>query len=223
VKPKPTSGLISLLRDRIFSFGMVLAVGFLLLVSLVISAALAAADKFARGLFPAPPVVFEIASTIVSLGVVTLLIALLFKYLPDREIRWNKMWPGALATAVLFTVGRLLIGLYLGKASVASAYGAAGSLVALIVWVYYSAQIFFFGAELTRVYAKSGEAETPAALQASTQPASNSMPVQSQPPPRPVIVSINHGPPSKAAKILSLTSAIALLGISFLRQRRRMG
>src|SRR5688572_1372698 len=156
IRPKPSSGLISLLRQRIFSFGMVLAVGFLLLVSLVVGAGLAAADKFARGAFSFPPMVFEITNTVVSLAITSLMFALLLKYLPETKIPWGHVCPGAIATATLFSIGRVLIGLYLGKASVGSAYGAAGSLVVLIVWVYYSAQIFFFGAEFTRVYAESG-------------------------------------------------------------------
>jgi membrane protein len=156
IKPTPTSGLRSLLRERVFSFGLVLAVGFLLLVSLVISAVIAGLTTFARDIFPVPPIVFEIANTFVSLAITTSIFALMFKYLPDTKIVTRQVWPGALVTAILFTIGRVLIGLYLGKASVGSAYGAAGSVVALIVWVYYSAQIFFLGAEFTRVYAKSG-------------------------------------------------------------------
>jgi membrane protein len=159
VQPNSSGVLTSMLWQRIFSFGLVLAVGFLLLVSLVISAAIEAADKFARGMFPFPPMMFEIANSLVSLAITTFVFALLIKYIPEIRISWRAVWPGALVTALLFTLGRFLIGFYLGKASVGSAYGAAGSVVALIVWVYYSAQIFFFGAEFTRVYAEFAGAE----------------------------------------------------------------
>src|SRR5262249_6635392 len=149
VPTKPAQGFRGLVLERLLSFGMVLAVGFLLLVGLVVSAAIAAADKFARDALPLPPVVFMIANIIISLGITTFVFALLFKFIPDTLIRWRDAWPGALFTATLFTAGKVLIGLYLGKASVGSPYGAAGSLVVLIVWIYYSAQIFFFGAAFT--------------------------------------------------------------------------
>ena len=132
---------------------MVLSVGFLLLVSLIISAALAFLGKFFSGLIPLPEFIFHVINFIVSFGVITLLFALLFKFVPARHIPWRDVGIGAVGTALLFTVGKMLLGLYLGKTSVGSAYGAAGSLVAVIVWVYYSAQIFFFGAEFTRVHA----------------------------------------------------------------------
>jgi membrane protein len=152
-EPKNESGLMGMLKARLFSFGMVLSVGFLLLVSLIISAALAFLGKFFSGLIPLPEFIFQLINFAVSFGVITLLFALLFKFVPARHIPWRDVGVGAIGTALLFTVGKLLLALYLGKASVGSAYGAAGSLVAVIVWVYYSAQIFFFGAEFTRVYA----------------------------------------------------------------------
>ena len=152
-EPKNSSGLMGMLKERLFSFGMVLSVGFLLLVSLIISAALAFLGKFFSGLIPLPEFVFQIVNFAVSFAIITLLFALLFKFVPARHIPWRDVAVGAVGTALLFTVGKLLLGLYLGKASVGSAYGAAGSLVAVIVWVYYSAQIFFFGAEFTRVHA----------------------------------------------------------------------
>jgi membrane protein len=151
--PKNASGLMGVLQQKLFSFGMVLSVGFLLLASLIISAALAFLGKFFVGLFSVPPFLVEGINFMVSFAVVTVLFALMFKYVPAVHISWGNVWTGALGTALLFTIGKQLLGLYLGKASVGSAYGAAGSLVAMIVWVYYSAQIFFFGAEFTRVYA----------------------------------------------------------------------
>jgi len=151
--PPQTSGLLSLVRDRLISLAMVMAVGFLLLVSLVVSAALAAAEGWMQDWMPGWDEVIWTVSTLASFAVVTALFALIFKLLPDARIAWRDVWVGAVLTAVLFTAGKFLIGLYLGKSSVASAYGAAGSVVVLIVWVYYAAQIFYFGAELTRAYA----------------------------------------------------------------------
>ena len=152
-EPKNESGLMGMVKQRLFSFGMVLSVGFLLLVSLIISAALAFLGKFFSAMLPLPPFVFQVINFIVAFGVITVLFALLFKFVPARHIPWRDVRIGAVGTALLFTIGKFLLGLYLGKASVGSAYGAAGSLVAVIVWVYYSAQIFFFGAEFTRVHA----------------------------------------------------------------------
>lgn len=150
VPPSPDESVVAWLRQRVFSFGMVLAIGFLLLVSLVLSAALAAAGKFFGDLLPLPEVVLNSANFVVSLLGIAILFGLIFKYVPDKKIAWPEVRTGALATAFLFTVGKTLIGLYLGKTGVGSAYGAAGSVIVVIVWVYYSAQIFFFGAELTR-------------------------------------------------------------------------
>lgn len=151
-KPKEAAGFIGMLKDRLFSFGMVLSVGFVLLASLVVSAGLAIVGKFFSGLIPLPAPVFQGINFLVSFAVITVLFALMFKYVPAIHISWRNVRTGAIGTALLFTAGKFALGLYLGKASVGSAYGAAGSLVAMIVWVYYSAQIFFFGAEFTRVY-----------------------------------------------------------------------
>jgi len=153
VKPKPGRGFIRMLKNRFISFTMVLGVGFLLLVSLVVSAAIAALGSWMSALLPLPEVVLQLVNLAVSVGVVTLLFAMIFRVLPDVEIAWRDVWVGAAFTAVLFAAGKLAIGLYLGKTSTASSYGAAGALVLILVWVYYSAQILFFGAELTRAYA----------------------------------------------------------------------
>lgn len=152
-QPKDDSGWRSMLKQKLFSFGMVLSVGFLLLVSLILSAGLAVIGKFFAQLVPTPVPVLEAANFVVSFAVITVLFALLFKFVPARSISWRDVRVGAILTALLFTIGKFLLGLYLAKAGVGSAYGAAGSLVAVIVWVYYSAQIFFFGAEFTRVFA----------------------------------------------------------------------
>ena len=150
---KPGSGLWGMVKYRFFSFSMVLGIGFLLLVSLVISAGLSFIGHALGNYFPLPEPVLQIASLVISFVFITLLFALIYKFVPDVSIHWNDVWIGAAFTSLLFSVGKLLIGLYLGKASVGSAYGAAGSLVILLVWIFYSSQIFFFGAEFTHVFA----------------------------------------------------------------------
>jgi membrane protein len=143
------------LRQKLIGFATVLLVGGLLVASLGVSAAIAVVEKFFSAWLPVPAVFLQFVNLVVSLSVITFLFALLFRTLPDRRIAWRRVWVGATFTALLFTLGKYLIGVYLGKASVGSAYGAAGSLIVLLVWVYYSAQVFFFGAELTHVYAKA--------------------------------------------------------------------
>ncbi len=154
VKPKPGRGLVAKIRDRFVSFGMVVAIGFLLLVSLVITTVLAALGGYLSSLLPGVPILMQIANFFLSFAVVTVLFAMIFKFLPDVQIAWRDVWFGALVTAGLFTLGKYLIGLYLGRASVATPFGAAGSVVAFVVWVYYSGLIVFFGAELTKVTAR---------------------------------------------------------------------
>ena len=153
VTPKPGRGVLGILQDRLFSFMLVIGIGFLLLVSLVLSAALAALGKFFGYLLPVPEAILHIVNFVLSFGVITLLFAMMYKILPDVKIGWSDVWIGAAMTALLFSVGKFLIGLYLGKSGVASAYGAAGSLVVILLWVYYSSQILLFGAEFTFVYA----------------------------------------------------------------------
>ncbi len=150
---KEESGIWHLLRTRLLSFGLVLGLGFLLMVSLVVSAALAALGNWWGGWFAGWDVLLEILNFAVSLAIFTLLFAMIYKMMPRARIPWRDVWTGAAVTALLFTLGKMLIGLYLGKSSLASGFGAAGSLVVLIAWVYYSAQIFLFGAEYTWVYA----------------------------------------------------------------------
>jgi len=157
VAPKPGRGFLGIVRDRIFSFAMVVAVAFLLLVSLIVSAGLSAAGKFFSSAMPGGAAVWQIVNVVVALGVSTLLFALVYKVVPEARIAWRDVWPGAAVTAVLFSLGKFLLGLYIGRAGVASSYGAAGSLVALVVWIYYSSQIVFLGAEFTQVYARARE------------------------------------------------------------------
>jgi membrane protein len=143
----------AMIRARLLSFGLALSVGFLLLVSLIVSAALAALGVYFGALLPLEARLLWLLNFAVSFAGIALLFALLFKYVPDAPVAWRDVWTGALATALLFTVGKALIGLYLGTAAVGSAYGAAGSLIVVIVWVYYSAMIFLFGAEFTHARA----------------------------------------------------------------------
>ncbi len=154
VQPRAT-GLIELVRQRFATFGMVLAVGFFVLVSLVVNAAAAVVGKFFANSLPAPEYAIHLANDLVSLAAIAVLFALIFKYVPETRIAWKDVWVGALATSFLFTVGKALIGLYLGKAAIASAYGAAGSMIAVTVWVYYSSLIFLFGAEFTHELAEA--------------------------------------------------------------------
>jgi membrane protein len=153
VVAKPGRGLKGIIRDRLLSFGIVLGFGFLLLVSLVLSAAVALLDSWIGAVIPGWVIMGYVLSYGISLGLVTFVLAAIFKILPDVKISWRDVGVGALVTSVLFHLGKFGISLYIGKASVASTFGAAGSLAVLLVWVYYSSQIVLFGAEFTRVYA----------------------------------------------------------------------
>lgn len=153
IEPKPNAGLWGFLRNRLLSFTMVLAIGFLLLVSTLVSTALAGLSTAYRDYLPGPDWLAHVIDVIVSIGVTTVLFAAIFKYLPDVQIAWSDVWFGALVTGILFVIGKWAIGFYIGTASVGSAYGSAGSLVIVLLWAYYSAQIFFYGAELTQSYA----------------------------------------------------------------------
>ncbi len=148
-----SEGLWGLIRSRVLSLGLVVSIGFLMLVSLVISSALAALGEWWGGAFESFKWLLQILNFVVSLIVITVMFALMYKILPRVKIGWRDVWIGAVVTALLFTIGKFLVGLYLGKAGVASSFGAAGSLAVLLVWVYYSAQIFLLGAEFTWIYA----------------------------------------------------------------------
>ena len=146
-----TGGIWAIIRQRFFSFGLVLSICLLLLVSLLVSAALAAVGKFMGGSLPLPEWMLQAFDFVVTVIGTSALFTLIFHYIPDAPTDWRHSWIGGLVTAALFSLGKSLIGLYLGKAGIGSEYGEAGSLVVVVVWVYYSAQIFFFGAELTHV------------------------------------------------------------------------
>ena len=153
VQPKPGRGIVGFLKDRVFSFTMVMGCAFLLLVSLAVTTILTAATNYASQWTGGLPFVAGALNTVVSLVVITLIFALLFKVVPDAEISWRDVWIGAALTAILFTIGKFALGQYLVRSSIASSYGVAGSLIVLLVWVYYTSQIVFFGAEFTQVYA----------------------------------------------------------------------
>ena len=159
--------------DRLLSFTMILGIGFLLLVSLVVSAGLSATQETIGNAIPLSEFLLQIVNTIISIAVITVLFALMYKFLPDAEIAWRDVWVGAFITSIFFSLGKTAIGLYLGNSAVASSFGAAGSLILLLVWIYYSAQILFFGAELTQVYAnRYGSKIVPEGEEKTAQPES---------------------------------------------------
>ena len=153
-RPK-TAGFIGMIKDRFLSMAMVFGIGFLLLVTLVIDTAISAMGKWIGPHVPGGEATLQIVQLIISFGLVTVLFALTFRYLPHVRVAWKDVWFGAAFTAFLFVVGKFGLSLYIGKAAVGSAYGAAGSLVIILIWVYWSAQILFFGAEFTQVYART--------------------------------------------------------------------
>jgi membrane protein len=174
VKPKPGRGIRGVLRDRFFSFAMVMGVAFLLLVTLVVSAGLAGLTGFFKGFIPFPAL-WEVLNTLIGIGVTGVLFALIFKLVPDVKVAWKDVWVGGLVTAVAFAVGRIALAWYVGRSATVSPFGAAGSLVALIVWVYYSAQILFMGAEFAQVYASR--------YGSRIVPSPNAVPIDAEAPP----------------------------------------
>lgn len=154
VAPRPGRGLMGLIQDRLLSFAMVLGIGFLLLASLILSAALSAVNKFLAGSLAESLMLAQALNFVLSFGLTIFLFAIIYKVLPDVEIQWRDVWIGAGVTTLLFTLGKYLLGFYLSRQSFGSTYGAAGSLLIVLLWVYYSAQILLFGAEFTQVYAR---------------------------------------------------------------------
>jgi membrane protein len=151
-EPPKEPGIVWLVRVRLLSLSLIGAIGFLLLVSLVVSAALTALSGYLAGIMPGLDIIMQVVNLLISLAVITSLFAIIYKLLPDVRIPWRDVWFGSFITAVMFSIGKLLISLYLGSSNVASAYGAAGALVIVLMWVYYSSQIFLFGAEITRAF-----------------------------------------------------------------------
>lgn len=154
VKPKPGRAVKSFLQARFLSFAMVLVIGFLLLVSLVLSAVLSGISGYFGAFLPGSIVIGRILNFVISFGIITLLFASIYRFLPDVHVPWKNLWVGAAVTSLLFNLGKFLLGVYLGNSTVGSAYGAAGSFVVILIWVFYSAQILLFGAEFTQVYSK---------------------------------------------------------------------
>ena len=154
VTSRPGRGVLGIVKARFWSFTVVVGVGFLLLVSLAASAWLAAFGKFFSGLLPLPAAALQTANAILSFAIIGFMFAVIYRLLPDVRLAWRNVWVGAAVTALLFTLGKSLIGLYLGRSATASVYGAAGSFVVILLWIYYSAQVFFFGAEFTKVYSR---------------------------------------------------------------------
>jgi membrane protein len=162
VKVVPKLGILSILKARLFSFGLILAIAFLLTISLVISTALAAMNNWIRiGSSDATAVFFNILNFIISLGVISTLFGLMFKILPDAKIKWKHVWLGSIVTGLLFTIGKTALAYYFGKANPASVYGAAGTIILMLLWVSYSSMILFFGAEFTAAYATIYSGEVP--------------------------------------------------------------
>ena len=181
VVPKPNRGIWGFVRTRLISIGMIMSLGFLLLVSLIFSAALAGITGWLRSRVGDVALLGWVIDFVVSLGTISLLIALIYKILPEAHVAWRDVWVGAPVTAALFILGKYLIGLYIGKASVGSAFGAAGSLAVLLVWIYYSTQLILLGAEFTRVYAnRFGKKVVPTA---QAEPAAQAL--KDHPPPYP--------------------------------------
>lgn len=207
--PKNESGIMGMIKERLFAFAMVLAVGLLLLISLLLSTGVAFIGKFFNQVVPIPPFALEIINFVVSFVIISFLFALMFKYVPALHISWRNVRVGAIGSALLFTIGKVLLGLYLGKASVGSAYGAAGSLVVVVVWVYYSAQIFFFGAEFTRVYADahSGASVSKAAREPAAAVAGTAERGDFVSSPRPVLAPVRP----KSRTSLLIAGAVAFL------------
>jgi membrane protein len=154
VERKKSSGILGWLKDRFLSLTLVLGTAFLLLVSLLLSAMLSFIGGWIGNILPAPEIVLQIGNFILSFAVISVLFAMIFKWVPDVHISWRDVWAGAIITAVLFAIGKWALGIYLGKAAVSSNFGAAGSLVLVLVWVYYSSQILFLGAEFTQAFAR---------------------------------------------------------------------
>ncbi|HYF67234.1 MAG TPA: YihY/virulence factor BrkB family protein [Ohtaekwangia sp.] len=170
VKPQPKQKILKLIKDRVFSFGLILIVGFLLLVSLVLSAALTAvSDWITSHVSDALIIIFKFLDIIFSIGVVTLLFAAIYKFLPDAKVKWRDVWVGAIVTSILFVIAKFALGLYFGTSDPGSTYGAAGSIILIMLWVSYAGMILLFGAEFTQVYAtRHGRAIVPTKGSVST-------------------------------------------------------
>lgn len=215
VPPAATSGIGAWIKDRLVSMGMVLGIGILLLVFLAVSTALAVVARAVPQAVPIPGALMQVLAIVVGLAGFALVFAVVFRYVPQTDIQWRLVWPGALFAAVLFEIGRLALGIYLRTAAVGSAYGAAGSLVVVIVWLYYTSQIFYFGAEFTRVWAGHHgwqPEQQPAAEEAVEEP----VPVPARPPA--AEPSGRPAPQPVWSRVLA-AGALAAVALRFLRRQ----
>ena len=236
-KAKPT-GLWAILRARVLSFGLILGLAFLLMVSLMVSTVVSAIGSWAGGLLPAWEFLLMAINIAISLGISTVLFAMIFKFMPTVPIRWHDVWIGAGVTAVLFEVGKAGIGLYLGKSGVSDSFAAAGSLVVVLAWVYYAAQIFLLGAEFTKVYANEhGSVEGNKAVEATKiakEVHENGTAAIDEIPTPPPVVHVNpyavvasvdarsvHSDKTTFLKQLAIVGGAALASQALLRWRRR--
>jgi len=201
VEPREGGGILTLVKDRFLSFAMVLGVGFLLLVSLLIDTAITAIGTYAGSHLPGGEVLWHTAELIFSFCVITVLMAMIFRLLPDLKIEWRDVWLGAAITSLLFVLGKFALGIYFAKSAVGSSFGAAGSLVIVLLWVYYSAQILLFGAEFTQVYARAHGSLKDAKQVEAPQPA-----------PIPVVV-LKPSAAGGAAKLLTGGAAGLIIGL----------
>ncbi len=234
VKDKPGEGFWAMIRERFVSFSMVLVIGFLLLVSLVLSAALAAiGSRFGHGL---PSLVMQGINFLMSVVVITFLFAAIYRFLPSERLPWSDLWVGSFGTSLLIVIGKFLVGFYLGRASVGSAYGAAGSLIVLLVWIYYAAQLFFFGAEFTQSYARRHGSLVSRIVADQSKLMSTAKAVVPVTAPRTVFpkaellmqikVPVNaplrrQAKPSAKSEVFTLIVAVGWIGINWWRERQR--
>jgi membrane protein len=217
-KPRET-GMSRLVRARIASLGLVVTLGFLLMVSLVISAILSTLDHYLNGLLPGAHILMMAVNFVISLALIAVLFGAIYKVLPDKPIGWRDVTVGAIATAFLFTVGKTLIGLYLGHSNAASSYGGAGAFVIILLWIYYSSQIFLLGAEFTRVYAETHGSHAPGGENTAVSPPGRAAPMAAEPPRRPFaslprraahvqLAQTNPSWPSRSTLVLNAVGAV---------------
>jgi membrane protein len=227
VEVKGGGGIWGFVKHRLLSFAMVLSIGFLLLVSLILTAGISALGKYVGSYLPAFEAVSQVLNFVASFGVITVLFAFIFKYMPDVRMPWKDVWMGAAITSLLFAVGKLGLGMYLAKSTTANAFGAAGSLVVVLLWVYYSAQILFFGAEITQVYAKQrGSKVVPtkhAKLKEEGEQRKEPATKGSSPSPKPAAVPHHRPQPAMARKPGFVLPGLVLLLAIFLPKAGRHG
>ena len=230
-KAKP-SGVWAVLRARVLSFGLIMGVAFLLMVSLSVSAGISAMGSWASGLLPGWELVLQGINMVLSIAITMVLFAMIFRFMPSVPIAWSDVWVGAAVTAVLFELGKFLIGLYLGKSGVNESFAAAGSLVVLLAWVYYAAQIFLLGAEFTKVYADDRGAkvgvDATAATHHSAEVAASGTDALTPPPVAAALPPVCTGagtvpPPSVLGEAVTLLSLVVLVQAVLLRRRRPQG